>query len=429
MSKSKSEEFLKSLADQTFLKLWAIPNTFYKAGKEMTDLLIPFGDDIVIISDKASDFDPSIPIELAWSRWWGGAVEKSLKQLEGAMRTVKQRPSSVFIDPQASLPAPITLGPSGTKRVHLVGIARPNRDPEVVPAEWREMTYVGGNTGQPFEVEKIEVNDTIVHLFDGPTIDLLLEMLDTAPDFIAYLKGREAALRAADTYEFVERDLLAAALIGWDDDPLGLPSVPPLDTVVSGIWDDYASSDMASQRRKADKPSRIIDAYINQQYEEFAAGRFLYERPGFDQHEQAMRLLAAESRFARRVIAHELYDILDEDDQTTFWASTVPSPTVPHLRYVWLTYPKRPAEISVEEGDEFCLRHLQDHILVAQALFEQSLVLGICLPNRSAGDTAIFTVLHEKRIWTEAHQKDALKLKERGIFDRLQAHNRIHIRY
>ena len=89
--------------------------------------------------------------------------------------------------------------------------------------------YVSGSTSQPFEIEKIEIKDAVVHLFDGPTINLLLETLDTAPDFVAYLKGREAALRGAGTYKFVERDLLGAALIGWDHDPLGRPSVPPLE--------------------------------------------------------------------------------------------------------------------------------------------------------------------------------------------------------
>jgi hypothetical protein len=317
VSRSVSEAFLKTLADQTFLKLWTIPNTFYQPGKEMTDLVIPFGDDIIIISDKASHFNLEASIEVAWSRWWRGAVEKSLKQLKGAMRTVSQRPASVFTDAQASVPTPVLLGPSGTKRLHLVGIARPDQDPMIVPAQW-DLTYVSGNTSKPFEIGKIEIKDAIVHLFDGPTINLLLERLDTAPDFIAYLKGREAALRKAGTYEFVERDLLGAALIGWDHDPRGRPSVPPLDTIVAGIWDDYVSSSNEVRRRKADRPSRIIDAYINQQYEEFAAGRFLYGSPRFEQHEKAMRLLAAEGRFARRIISHELYDILNEEVQTTF---------------------------------------------------------------------------------------------------------------
>ena len=428
MTSSASEAFLKTLADQTFLKLWAIPNTFYKPGKEMTDLIIPFGDDIVIISDKASQFDFEAPLELAWSRWCRGAVEKSLKQLEGAVRTVSQRPDSVFTDAQARVPTPLSLGPSGTKKLHLVSIARPGLDPISDHPRWRGLTHVGGRAIKPFEIGKIEIKDAIVHLFDGPTINLLLETLDTASDFIAYLAGREIALRTADTYEFAEQDLLGAALIGWDCDPYGRPSVPPLDAVVPGTWNDYVASDTARRRRRMDRPSRIIDAYINQQHDEFASGRFLYGSPSFEQHEQALRLLAAESRFARRVIGHELYDILDEGDQTTFWASTVPSPTTPHLRYVWLTYPKRPAGVSIEHWDQCTMRHLQDHVVVAQALFEQSLVLGICLPNRGADDTANFTVLHEKLSWTEAHQQHAMELRRHGIFARLESHDRVHFR-
>ena len=195
-----------------------------------------------------------------------------------------------------------------------------------------------------------------------------------------------------------------------------------------GIWDDYASSDAARRSREANRPSRIIDAYINQQHEEFAAGRFLYASPSFEQHEYAMRLLAAESRFARRMIAHELYDILNEEDKTTFWASTVPSPTVPHLRYVWLIYPKRPVGVSVEQCDKYFNRHLQDHVLVAQALFNQTLVMGICLPNRNADDTATFTMLHDKATWTEADRQAALRLRARGIFARLEPIDRVHFR-
>jgi hypothetical protein len=427
VTRSASEAFLKTLADQTFLKLWTIPNTFYKPGKELADIVVPFGDDIVIISDKASHFNVNISIEVAWPRWWRSAVEKSLKQLAGAMRTVSQQRASIFTDAEASVPTPVLPGPTGSKRLHLVSIARPDQDPLVVPAQW-DLAYVDRNTSKPFEIGKIEINGVIVHVFDGPTINLLLETLDTAPDFIAYLTGREAALRKAGTYEFVERDLLAAALIGWDHDPLGRPSVPPLETVVPGIWDDYVSSNHAVRRREADRPSRIIDEYINQRYEEFSAGRFLYASPQFEQHEKAMRLLAAESRFARRMIAHELYDILNEEDKTTFWATTVPSPTVPHLRYVWLIYPKRPTEMSIEQCDKFLMQHLRDHVLVAQARFKQSLVMGICLPNRIADDTAIFTILHEKVVWTEADQQQALRLGEDGIFANLEALHRVHLR-
>jgi hypothetical protein len=255
----------------------------------------------------------------------------------------------------------------------------------------------------------------------------LLEQIDTAPDFIAYLTGRAARLVEAKDYDFSECDLIGAALIGWEAKSTRPPSVPPLDAVVDGLWEIYDSGDTAAHRRKADRVSRVIDDYIEQTHGEFAAGRMLYGKPSYAQHERAMRLLAAESRFARRVIAHELYDILDEPDRSTFWASTTPSPTMPSLRYVWLIYPKRPDDMSEAVFDHMAMGHLKQHVLVAQGLFQETLVLGICLPNRSANDTATFTVLHDGSNWTEADRQEAMKLHERGIFAGLEAHERVHI--
>ena len=381
MALSDSEDFLKKLADQTFLKLWAIPNTFYKKGKELADLVIPFGDDIIIISDKASNFDTDAHGERAWSRWYGGAVEKSVAQLAGALRTVTLRPEIVSLDAKLSEPMPLPLNEAGRRRIHLVGIARPGRDPSKTPADWEGLIYVSGETHEPFKICKLIVQDRIVHVFDGPTINLLLKELDTVSDFVSYLKGREAALLAADNYAFAEKDLLGAALIGCETDPLGLPSVPPLDAVVPGLWDMYNSSKRVQVRRELDEPSRVIDRYINQQYEEFLGKRFLGEKPTFAQHENAMGLLAAEGRFARRIIAHELYDLLGEEDETTFWATTLRSPTTPRLRYVWMTYPPRPSDISEEQGDMACLTYMRQHVVVAEALFEEELVMGICVPN------------------------------------------------
>ena len=320
----------------------------------------------------------------------------------------------------------MSLGPAGTKRLHLVAITRPARDPEAVPENWRSLTYVPDAQRRPFHVGKIERRGAIVHIFDGPTINLLLETLDTAPDFLAYLKGREAGLREGGDYQFIERDLLAASMIRWDDDSRGLPSVPPLEAVVPGLWDRYVVSGRYQARKSADRPSRVIDNYINQEYEEFLVGGFLQHTPTYEQHEHVMRLLAAESRFARRIIAHELHDILNEDDQTTFWASTVPSITRPDLRYVWLTYPKRPEGIGQEDGDRFVMHHLKEHVLVARAHFGHPLILAIAVPNPNAGDTALFTLLFGGE-WTAEDHAQALDIRARGVFAKLEAQERIHI--
>jgi hypothetical protein len=429
VARSPSEAFLLDLAERTFLKLWAVPNSFYAPNKELTDLIIPFGDDVIIISDKACRFDFDKPLNVAWDRWYRNAIQDSLRQLKTAMQRAQRAPDGIFTDVQARFPLPWPVALSGKPRFHLVAIARPDRVPGVIPPEWPGLRYVpAAARDQAFQIGKLELRGQQVHVFDGPTIDLLLDQINTAPDFIAYLTGRATRLAEADDYDFSERDLLGAALIGWEIEPTRLPSVPPLETVIDGLWGMYDSGDTARYRRIADRKSRIIDAYIDHTHGEFAAGRMLYDQPSYVQHEGAMRLLAAESRFARRVIAHELHDILEEPDQSTFWASTVPSPTTPSLRYVWLIYPKRPDDMSEAVFDRVAMEHLKQHVLVAQGLFPETLVLGICLPNHSAGDTAHFTVLHDGSNWTEADREEAMKLRDLGIFARLEANERVHIR-
>ncbi len=98
MPQSESERQLNTLAARTFLKLWSIPNTFYASGKELTDLIVPFGDDVIIISDKACRFDFQIDPKLAWSRWFRRAVDGAVRQLKTALQRIKRQPASVFTD-------------------------------------------------------------------------------------------------------------------------------------------------------------------------------------------------------------------------------------------------------------------------------------------------------------------------------------------
>lgn len=428
MIKSKSESFLQGLAERTFLKLWAIPNTFYAPGKELTDLIVPFGDDVIIISDKACYFDVKINRDLAWSRWYSRSIKDSVRQLRTAKQRIERQPDKIFIDSQANQPLPLQFSSCNTRRYHLVAIARPDLDPSSVPPHWPGLTYVSDGKAAPFRIGELQTAGQIVHIFDGSTIDLLLKMLDTAPDFIAYLNGRAQRMLEADEYEFFESDLLAATLIGYDFETGILPTPPPLEVIIPGIWESFILHENAERRQKADAPSQIIDAFIERHHKEYVGERFLYEKPTFKEHEYAMRLLAAESRFARRIIAHELHDILKESDQSTFWASTVPSPTVPHLRYVWLTYPKRTVELTDEVADHFLIEYLQKYVFVAQGLFDQTLVLGICLPNREANDTAEYVVVHDGSSWSDEDRVMALELRKDGIFDQLETNNRTHIR-
>lgn len=427
MTASKSEAFLKSVGERTFLKLWTWANTHYKQGKETADFVIPFGDDIVLISDKASHYNSTDHGSLAWSRWLRRVKEKSLGQLKGGMRTVGERPGIVRMDAKLDEDTPWPLNANSAARIHLVGIARPEVDPTIVPPDWKSFTYVGHETDEPFTIGPIREGDHVVHLFDGPTIDLLLDNLDTAPDFIAYLKGREAALSSTDNYAFEEKDLLAAALIGWEGNPKLLPLVPPLELIQPGLWDQYDKSERAARTRELDRPSRLIDEYLNSQYEELQAGRFIDSDPTVAEHEFAMRLLASEGRYQRRMIAEEIFDLLDEENQRTFWANTMPSPTTPSLRYVWMTFPPRPANWTQEQQDDYCRDRLFQHMLVARFAFEQELIVGICLGNRATDDGSIYTHVGQFPL-TEELIKSAAALQKAGIFGKLKRIDRLHFR-
>jgi len=47
-------------------------------GKELCDLLVLFGDDVILFSDKRVLFRQSSSVETSWGRWFKRAVFKSL---------------------------------------------------------------------------------------------------------------------------------------------------------------------------------------------------------------------------------------------------------------------------------------------------------------------------------------------------------------
>src|SRR5436189_5983286 len=86
-----SEKYLASLADKAFLNLWSYPNLFIDRkqggkgdGKELCDLLVVCGDDILIFSDKTVAWPTVDEFQIAWSRWYRAAIEQSVATIRGA---------------------------------------------------------------------------------------------------------------------------------------------------------------------------------------------------------------------------------------------------------------------------------------------------------------------------------------------------------
>ena len=77
---TSTEKNLAALADKIFLDLWTYPNLFGSRGKELCDLLVVCGDDVLVFSDKRIQWSSGIDVKLAWSRWY----RESNRQVGGA---------------------------------------------------------------------------------------------------------------------------------------------------------------------------------------------------------------------------------------------------------------------------------------------------------------------------------------------------------
>lgn len=406
---------------------WARANLFYRSGKELSDFVIPFGNDIVIISDKASDFDDAGDIDLAWSRWSRKTIGESLRQLRTAKQRVERAANEVFVDRKAREPLPFALASPGDRRFHLVGIARSRIDPTLSSPNWPGFVYTDAPLCRPFEIGPLMAAGEPVHLFDGPTIDLLLSELDTAHDFIAYLRGRGAAMASAQSYRVDECDLLAASVENWSQGNGLTPLVPELAGVPSGGWEDYARSDRRARSILLNRPSRRFDRIISIHDQEYSDGRLVDGDRDYGRHEFAMRLLASESRFARRMLAVEIEDIVTEPS-SKFMAATLVSPSTPGLRYIFLAYPSPPANVSHQAAESYIGDQLEKYVCVARGKFPQSLIMGVAIPKINVDDNATYFRLLDGSDWNAADIDLARALgSEERIFSDLEEINRLHV--
>lgn len=114
MSVNESEERLLNFTKKTFLSMWSHSNIFYKKGKErkgkeFCDVMVVFGNDVIIMSDKLINYNIEIDEKIAWNRWYKSAIESSIKQLNGAYNHINSYPDNLYTDAQATEPFSMEL--------------------------------------------------------------------------------------------------------------------------------------------------------------------------------------------------------------------------------------------------------------------------------------------------------------------------------
>jgi hypothetical protein len=409
MSLNASEEKLSSLAKKTFLSMWSYENPFYEQGKELCDILVIFGNDVVIISDKLNQFGNHPEFAVNWKRWYKKAVSDSARQLRGARNHVRKFPEKIYVDAKVSSPLPLKLPPVGLMRIHLIAVANGCDDMCESISGRRSLTIdtkcVGDESA--FTVGCLGAGEDFLHVISTPALDAMFASFDTARDFIDYLDRKRDAMLAEDWIVQGEENLIGAYMMSQPGNkPFCIPiSVLPFENgariVYSGIWEAYLASEQRKYRDQFWAKSYLIDQLIEGVAEDYMNEKMVV---GQDQpisyHEEAFRLLAGESRLSRQGIAGAFYEIYREST-STFWSTISASIDDPAVHYLWLLYPEPPKEYSLEIIENHLYSELSKYMLVAQAKFRNAKrIFGICMPNRECSlNTRIFRIL-DGEYWT-----------------------------
>ncbi|MBF4989788.1 hypothetical protein [Methylophilus sp. QUAN] len=358
-STTESERYLVNFARKVFLSLWSFPNVYTDEGKhgkgngkELCDLLVVFGNDIILFSDKACKFTPHSDIEIAWSRWFRKAIEKSAKQLSGAESWIRRFPDRLFLDPACTSTLPVQLPRLSDCRIHLVAVARGSR--EYAKKYWGE----GGSSSlfinttlveddhknSPFCIGWSLPNKRLVHVLDETTLDILLNELDTISDFVSYLTKKEKIF-CNHELDFIvpgEEELLAFYLSHFDykKNEHHFPEIPDgaLVALNEGDWQRFINSKSYASRYEANEISYIWDALIEFQNRHIIDGsaESLTGDDSPEVYERVMRIMASENRLTRRVLGESFYIANNLDKKGKRYTRTVMSSAKSGRAYIFM---------------------------------------------------------------------------------------------
>lgn len=188
-------------------------------------MLVVFGDDVIIFSDKSCAYPNTGKGDLDWKRWWKRAVAESVKQISGAERWLRQYPERVYADNRCSKRLDVEISGPDSIRVHRVIVALNARE--------RCQRFFGSGSGslmvwgsahegeapqQPFRIEGAPPGAPFVHVLDDVALGVLMSERDTVGDFVEYLTKKEQAMSLVEVRATGEEDLLAHYLMTLDKD-------------------------------------------------------------------------------------------------------------------------------------------------------------------------------------------------------------------
>lgn len=426
-----SERVLTQLCRKSFLRLWSQTNVFTDEGfkdgkggtKELCDALVVFGNDVIIFSDKHVAFQADKDLKVAWPRWYKRAVRDSCRQLHGARSWLQRFPARAFQDAKCTRPLPVTVPSEGSARFHLVAVTRGSREATLAHNHGEGLGSFALSSNieddahhdTPFVIGLPEPEKHFVHVFDEVSIELLLSELDTAADFLDYLKKREALLGRRGTHvtAYGEEELLAAYLrnmsadgsehvfvdVSTDD---GIPDLIMFDL---GHFKALTRDPAYGRKKEADRISYEWDALIDRflrHGDPSIHGAFAGQEPS--ESEQGLRLMAAETRFRRRQLAESFIGALRRAEPGQRLGRLVYRGVANETVYVFVVAAKKAGE-SYDEYRQYRIGLLHAYVRTAKLVAPLGTTfVGLAFDNQHkdypGGSEDLFVLV--KAEWTEA---------------------------
>ncbi|WP_456767948.1 hypothetical protein [Bradyrhizobium sp. USDA 3650] len=382
----------------------------------MTDLLVVFGDDVVLFSDKSWTYPNKEDGALNWRRWFSHSIAESARQITQAEKWIIRQPERVFLDAKETERLPIPLPPSDRLRVHRVCIALGAADccRKATGRPTLELSPKTVDDGKAFSMGRITGALGWVHVFDETTLPLVLNELSTAPDFIEYLRKKEE-LYDAGKFERAssESDLLGYYL--WHGRTF--PTRQKRYEVEAGAWEKLEADPQFQVSRKENKASLFWDRlveYLNRHY--LAENLETGNEHSIADYERLVHVMAQETRFSRRILANWMTKRVDRDEDG-YVGSLVRSPHQSDLVYVLVVGPgDRGRGHQRYRTERF--KELRPRCIVAKAVHpECRTVLGIAVDKKGTKGSSEEFMYLDVSGWTAVQLEYARKARrDAGFF-------------
>jgi hypothetical protein len=247
-----------------------------------------------------------------------------------------------------------------------------------------------------------------VHVLDEASVDLVLGELDTITDFTDYLRAKESLIASGTIPLLVqEEDLLAIYIHAGRTFPAGYAAF----AVQPGAWSELVLKPEWQERKKADRVSYLWDDMIE------IIARDVRTDPSrgpedLENLERAMRVMAFETRFARRALGQSLLEFFALNRAKLVRARA--SVSLSGTGYVFL---------GRDAGQDPEMRKFRQAELAARCwvvrdtLSKGDTVVGLATEQDTSKGSSIDAVYLKVVDWSESHASEAAKLREEwGLF-------------